>query len=706
MNLSRNEKITLLLLLIGVLIVIYLFYNNKQENIQSITNDDFKKSEKQIVYNCTKEIINSMPMSTEYKKEIYTQFKNTQLNTLLADDGPFMREKYINKEINLMGLFNTNTRSLYSLNTFKNIGIADDDKLKIFVLYKNEDNTDNGIAVFDFNSLDFILYKIDNIDIIYNTYEKDNIGFGLKINNNNFYIFTQSTENITIDLILKLPLENGNITLIQYLNDKVKPIQIGVFIQKFINHPKINECVQQKINTLMQQVTPMAKPSSTKPEITDSSEIVTKVGVMTTQNKSNDIGDIVVGTQSLQPQSLQPQSLQPQSLQPQSLQPQSLQPPSALDIINNLKNKAVITITSSNDNITSKVLTDQTNTYFCIFEKANIFIIKYENNKLLLLYGSYYDIETVNPSSYRILLQNDGNLVLYYTDNSSKDIPFWSTGTQSFGPSSMFLDQMGNLIIKANNGSNVWNSQRFVSNGILKLQSNYPVENQKLIQEYNAQINNLNKVSSQVTIETVQNPPQPVQTIQTPQNVPTPTPIMSDRNQMCAEFIENTKKLDVELNQLNRINKEQLDKINRQDILLQNQNNTLIQQNVQLQELKQISDINNISYMATDKDYIYKLDSKDNIYYCKKPCDNKWNQIRGQLRQITSNGKDLYGVNSRSDIFTCTVPCANGNWKQIPGKLVSIDAKGNTLYGINRSNNIYSCDISKSPCNGNWRLRR
>jgi hypothetical protein len=688
MNLSRNEKITLMLLLIGILVVIYL-YTNKQEKLDN-TNDN------QIISQCVTDFINNFPPEYDYKRNLYTQFKQSYINTLLQYDGPFMQEKYIQNEIYLDAIFNENKRRVDFLNTFKNIAIIDDNTMRILILYKNN-NSDSGIAIFDFNKINFVLYTLNSIDIIYKTYENDDIFFGIRINNNNFIIETKSTENITIDLILKLQLENGNISLLQYLNDKVKPINIAVIIQKIINNQKINKCIQNKL--LSQQALP---PTATPPTAT-------------------------------------PPTATPPSATPQAATPQAATPQAATDIVNKLKENAVTIISSSNEDI-RKVLTDTTNTYFCVFEGGNITTVKYDNNKLSLVYSSYYDIaSTVSLSSYKLLLQYDGNLVLYYTDMSSNQIPFWSTGTYSFGPSSMSLDQNGNLIIKANNGQGVWNSSKNTTNNILKLESKYSEKkNQRFMDELSSflvEINSQQQIavekSTPVTTGTVST--ESITNIQTPQcidnnqwcsdwaskgecknnpdymlyncakscnscdklqSVATPQPIMSDKNQMCAEFIENIKNKDVELNTFNVMYKDQLQKINAQNNLIQ-------QQSQENEKLKQMSDISNIQLINSDNNYIYKLDSKDNIYYCKKPCNNNWQQIPGSLRQITSDNKNLYGVNSQGNIYTCLSPCSNGKWQQIPGGLKSIDAnQNNYLYGVNQKNNSFIC---QKPClKGNW----
>ena len=252
------------------------------------------------------------------------------------------------------------------------------------------------------------------------------------------------------------------------------------------------------------------------------------------------------------PPAATPPAATPPAATPPTATPPAATPPTATDIVNKLKENAVTIISSSYEDI-RKVLTDPTNTYFCIFENGNITTIKYDNNKLSLVYSSYYDIWSISVfSGYKYILQNDGNLVLYYIDMSSNLVPVWSTGTYSFGPSSMFLDQNGNLIIKAKNGSGLWNSSKNTYNNILKLESEYSEKkNQRFMDEFSSFLVEINS--------------------QTPQDVKSPQPIMSDKNQMCAEFIENIKNKDVELNTCNVMYKDQLQKINTQDNLIQQQ---------------------------------------------------------------------------------------------------------------------------------------
>jgi len=109
--------------------------------------------------------------------------------------------------------------------------------------------------------------------------------------------------------------------------------------------------------------------------------------------------------------------------------------------------------------------------------------------------------------------------------------------------------------------------------------------------------------------------------------------------------------------------------------------------------LKQIS--------GSGKDYIWGINSSDNIFTCKKPCtDSNWKQIPGGLEQIEGGDKEVWGVNSAGNIYK-TNQDGTGGWTNIPGKLTNIAQGGGYVWGVNSSNNVYRC---KDPCDGNWVL--
>jgi hypothetical protein len=112
-------------------------------------------------------------------------------------------------------------------------------------------------------------------------------------------------------------------------------------------------------------------------------------------------------------------------------------------------------------------------------------------------------------------------------------------------------------------------------------------------------------------------------------------------------------------------------------------------------QLKQIS--------AAGSDWLWGVNSDDNIYTCKKPCDDSsWIRIPGGLKQIEGGDKEVWGVNSSNNIYKMNQDHSNG-WTQVPGKLMNISQGGGWVWGVNSSNNVYRC---KKPCLGgdNWIL--
>ena len=113
---------------------------------------------------------------------------------------------------------------------------------------------------------------------------------------------------------------------------------------------------------------------------------------------------------------------------------------------------------------------------------------------------------------------------------------------------------------------------------------------------------------------------------------------------------------------------------------------------------KQISGgLKNVS--ASGNGYVWGVNSSDQIYKCKKPCNGAWQQVPGDLKQVSGGQKEVWGVNSSDSIYKRPVD-GSGNWAQIPGKLKNVSASDpNYVYGVNSSDQIYKC---KKPCNGAW----
>ena len=59
-----------------------------------------------------------------------------------------------------------------------------------------------------------------------------------------------------------------------------------------------------------------------------------------------------------------------------------------------------------------------------------------------------------------------------------------------------------------------------------------------------------------------------------------------------------------------------------------------------------------------------------------------WTQVHVGLKHVTTSVNYLWGVNSNDDIYRCASPCT-GEWIHVPGKLEQIDAGDMEVSGVN-----------------------
>ncbi|MHA2341217.1 MAG: tectonin domain-containing protein [Candidatus Hodarchaeales archaeon] len=85
-----------------------------------------------------------------------------------------------------------------------------------------------------------------------------------------------------------------------------------------------------------------------------------------------------------------------------------------------------------------------------------------------------------------------------------------------------------------------------------------------------------------------------------------------------------------------------------------------------------------------------------------------WNRIPGELNQMSTGQKEVYGVNSYNHIYAHAKNPGEKNadggkgWRRIPGGLKNISASNKDyVFGVNRSDQIYQC---KKPCKGGWQM--
>ncbi|RXJ69814.1 hypothetical protein CS022_23640 [Veronia nyctiphanis] len=106
-----------------------------------------------------------------------------------------------------------------------------------------------------------------------------------------------------------------------------------------------------------------------------------------------------------------------------------------------------------------------------------------------------------------------------------------------------------------------------------------------------------------------------------------------------------------------------------------------------------------LKHVSSGKDFIWGVNSNDNIFMCAKPCKGDgWVKIPGKLMQLDVGEERIYGVNSNNNIYWRPVD-GSGGWTQITGQLKHVSVGTDWVWGVNSNDNIYQC---KLPCNGSW----
>ena len=110
---------------------------------------------------------------------------------------------------------------------------------------------------------------------------------------------------------------------------------------------------------------------------------------------------------------------------------------------------------------------------------------------------------------------------------------------------------------------------------------------------------------------------------------------------------------------------------------------------------------NPTSYIsAGGKDWVWSVSTNNDVYTCKKPCDNnQWINISGpKLTHISGGINEVWGINTEGHIYKMNQDHSN-DWVNVPGTLTNISQGGGWIWGVNSKGNVFKC---KSPCNGNW----
>ena len=95
---------------------------------------------------------------------------------------------------------------------------------------------------------------------------------------------------------------------------------------------------------------------------------------------------------------------------------------------------------------------------------------------------------------------------------------------------------------------------------------------------------------------------------------------------------------------------------------------------------------------STDYSTFYGVNTQSEIYKCT--------QIQGNLKQIDSDEKELWGVDSDNNAYKCKLPC-QGNWEKMGEKIKYVSAASGKDYNwaIGYDNRVLKC---RKPCSGVW----
>lgn len=95
-----------------------------------------------------------------------------------------------------------------------------------------------------------------------------------------------------------------------------------------------------------------------------------------------------------------------------------------------------------------------------------------------------------------------------------------------------------------------------------------------------------------------------------------------------------------------------------------------------------------LDQLSSGQNEVWGVNSLNDIYK-RNENDNKWTKIPGKLKWISaSNPNYIVGVNSSNDIWQCKKPCDGKNWVQLPGKLNKISSDNKNAVGL-MNGNIY-----------------
>ena len=91
--------------------------------------------------------------------------------------------------------------------------------------------------------------------------------------------------------------------------------------------------------------------------------------------------------------------------------------------------------------------------------------------------------------------------------------------------------------------------------------------------------------------------------------------------------------------------------------------------------------------------YVYAINDVNKIFRTEVVGSVIWHYIPGTMNYITGSGRnEVFAVNSANEIYSCKKPC-EGEWKQIDGSLKQIDAAVDAVFGVNRNDEIFGMKL-------------
>ena len=106
-----------------------------------------------------------------------------------------------------------------------------------------------------------------------------------------------------------------------------------------------------------------------------------------------------------------------------------------------------------------------------------------------------------------------------------------------------------------------------------------------------------------------------------------------------------------------------------------------------------------IHVSASGNGYVWGTNRANNIFKCKKPCNGGWQRVAGGLKMIDGGEREVCGVNAGKSLF-CRPVDGSGEWRLVSSGFQHVTTSGPyDIFGINTKNEIFRC---RKPCIGQW----